>query len=780
MKKTLFTKQKSFVSLAAALFSAALLVGCSDIFQERVPMNFTGNGATLAKFFDATKVLEKLEPPSQVFVSNGEYSDKIIVTWEKVTGARSYSVERAVATEKNPDGSWKVPDEGEFTSLQHSTFIVGTSFTDTIIDGTPANKLDYTNEAYQCGYFYRVCAKNEIDKIEESDWYPNYYKEAPEGQPAPQPDPEALGILLAPPTNVKATCGKFKDHINITWQKTKGTITNYKIYSSPNEDGSSSSQAGSVYGNQSDCSIEVPAPRQGVEYYFTVVAVGASGNESVASPVALGYALKAGAPAQVTGVVVDKGRGETTASEGITIKWAGEDSAGGEDAIKYRIYRYSSTDSSQRKLKDEIETTEFTDTSGLRPNAFYYYLVQAYSVNSSGEELKGAMSESGDDSEAPAEGYIVSPPQNVAVKKINGDKSHNIITFSAAIGSEYCEFNSQATINKHDWKEYTYVIYGCDTSSGTFAKLVEFKPTEPATDGMYEMQNVLAKNFYKVSVKNGTVESDQSAAIAPAPYPAKNLAVTRNGSISGYTNDDKNANANGVHAVKITWEAPDDEGLAGYNIYRSTKADKGFKKINESPVPSSETSYTYLDEQAKAGTYYYYRVLSLNSLGQGANYSNTEYGYGALTTYQYLREYIKTTLNSQKKLTLMHKSGNTAKLGQETAQGAISGSLSYDAHVSGVSGRVIMQYTNYADYYIMNDKSLGVYFLLNGNTNTSAGMDTNGTMDGTVTVTGMYPGSVVYDGIKIKGGAAGGGTYGVTRSGIDSSPVQANWTWGEK
>ncbi|MBR5096429.1 MAG: hypothetical protein IK094_04905, partial [Treponema sp.] len=215
-----------------------------------------------------------------------------------------------------------------------------------------------------------------------------------------------------------------------------------------------------------------------------------------------------------------------------------------------------------------------------------------------------------------------------------------------------------------------------------------------------------------------------------------------------------------------------------YNIYRSTKPNSGFKKINESPI--TETSYTYKDEQAKAGNYYYYRIISLNSLGQGANYSNTDYGYGALTTYQYVREYIKTTLNSQKKLTLMHKSGNTAKLGTETANGAISGTLSYDAHVSGVSGRVIMEYKNYADFYIMDDKSLGVYFLLNGNTNTSAGMDTNGTMDGTVTVQGMYPGRVSYDNIKIKGGAAGGGTYGVTRTGIDSAAVQADWTWGEK
>ena len=141
----------------------------------------------------------------------------------------------------------------------------------------------------------------------------------------------------------------------------------------------------------------------------------------------------------------------------------------------------------------------------------------------------------------------------------------------------------------------------------------------------------------------------------------------------------------------------------------------------------------------------------------------------------------------------MHKSGATDKLGSESSYGDISGSLSYNASIAGLGGRVIMHYDNYADYYIMGDKSLGVYFLLNGNTNTSASMDTNGTMDGTVTVQGMYPGSVVYDGIKIKGGAAGGGTYGVTRNlslykddgsmdagKTENITVQADWTWGEK
>jgi hypothetical protein len=39
-------------------------------------------------------------------------------------------------------------------------------------------------------------------------------------------------------------------------------------------------------------------------------------------------------------------------------------------------------------------------------------------------------------------------------------------------------------------------------------------------------------------------------------------------------------------------------------------------------------------------------------------------------------------------------------------------------------------------------------------------------MDGTVTCTGMYPGKIYYDNIVIKGGAAGGGTYGVLPDGF--------------
>ena len=260
---------------------------------------------------------------------------------------------------------------------------------------------------------------------------------------------------------------------------------------------------------------------------------------------------------------------------------------------------------------------------------------------------------------------------------------------------------------------------------------------------------------------------------APAPYAVKNAEASKHAYIEGYTVTGKE-NSNGVYPLKLTWEEPDGGAEGGYYIYRSTKPASGFKKITDDPI--EETSY--IDETnttAKPGVYYYYKVLSLNSLKQGANYSDPTIGYGALTHDQYMREYNKTIKKSHTKFTLMHKSSTNA-LGSESISGEISGSASYKASMSGLGARIIMYYDNYVDFYINNDESLGYYFVCTGNTNTSASMDASGTMDGTVTCTGMYPGTVNYDNIKIKGGDAGGGAYVITPEGFSAGNV--DWTVG--
>lgn len=156
-----------------------------------------------------------------------------------------------------------------------------------------------------------------------------------------------------------------------------------------------------------------------------------------------------------------------------------------------------------------------------------------------------------------------------------------------------------------------------------------------------------------------------------------------------------------------------------------------------------------------------------------------------LTPIQFFREYNKTVMGSQKKLTLMHKTPDTSKVGKETINGDISGTLYYEATMS-VPANIIMKYTDYCDAYILGDSSLGKYMIVNGNTNTTISDvgKRNGTMLKSTEVTGMYQGTVVYDKVEIKGGAAGGGVYVATTKdsagNIVENSVEIDWKVGEE
>jgi hypothetical protein len=298
-------------------------------------------------------------------------------------------------------------------------------------------------------------------------------------------------------------------------------------------------------------------------------------------------------------------------------------------------------------------------------------------------------------------------------------------------------------------------------------------------------------SFFRVSTVNvagGTeVESDKSLVVSPAPPAAIILDVSRHAFIENFS-----ANSSGVFPVRITWLKPEDEDPAFYNVLRSTRSGSGFSRINETRLSangpfsdvffydSATGVYTFIDrnEQSRSGRRFFYQVLSLNQLEQGSFPSDEKIGWGALTHTQYMLEYNRTMKSALRKLTLMHKPGNTDKLGSENRNGTISGTIHYNAAVQGLGARVIIELRNYADFYTDNDPVNGVYFILNGFSNTSANMSSNGSMDGTVTATGMYPGRVFYDRIEIRGGAAAGGTYGIQPDGFPRQEI--SWTWGEQ
>ena len=227
------------------------------------------------------------------------------------------------------------------------------------------------------------------------------------------------------------------------------------------------------------------------------------------------------------------------------------------------------------------------------------------------------------------------------------------------------------------------------------------------------------------------------------------------------------ANSQGVYPVWLRWQA--DRASGNFEIYRSESADSGFEKTAEEQAIKSENGFfIFVDENPSAvpGKPYYYRVMANN-----VHFSEIVMGYGALTPEKFFSEYSKTVESSHKKLTLIHKSGNMNKLGSEKIQGALSGSLSYETRVAGLGGRAIMEFVQYADFYISGNRALGSYFILNGNMDTNASLIGNGKMDGTVTVTGMYRGRVQYDKIQIKNALPGAGTYVVEVEGFPQAEL---------
>ena len=742
-----------------------LLASCADMFQEKIPMDTTISPASLADLLVEEVKITDLEAPAQLFVSQGDSADSIRITWTSVENAASYRLERAVSNTRDASGNFEEPSEGDFQVITKGAGSTAYIYGETFYEDKILSDPKYTSDEYNYKYYYRICAEN-----------------LPKGYGSSEYTEPVGGTLFAPPTGTTATAGSYKDRIVIKWNKSSSSSTTaYAIYRSTNSDGSSATKIGSVKSNMTSYTDKIDEGNRGTEYYYTIYSQNSIGENSVASSVAMGYARADGAPVQVEDVHVTNGRGYSSSE--IEIAWTGD------SETSYTIYRTSSKDSALTMIaSNKSGSTNYTysDSENLLPGIYYYYLVQSSKTLEDGTVVKGQMSDSGSNSKNPAEGFILSPPTGITVTKSN---SGHGIKWEASIGGAA------------EKASYSYKVYGADSVDATFTVIASYTAAELLeSDGSYYASLPTTNKYYRMTTvnSNGT-ESLMSEINAPAPYAPKTISVTAYANLSSEMGSNWVANNNGVYPVKITWTPPTEaDDVAGYYVYRSDKKNKGWKllSVNNDEKTFLITGTTFYDINVSARTkkIYYYRVLSVNSLKGGANYSDIKWGYGALTADQYMREYNYMVKGSQKKLTLMHKSGSMDKLGTETAYGTISGSFSYDAHVSGTSGRVIMHYENYADFYVHTNGKIdatplgeddetigtagGLFLRITGNTNTSAGMDMAGKMDGTVECSGMYPGSVGYDGVQIKGGAAGGGYYKIRREGFGDENI--SWTVGEE
>ncbi len=746
---------KKISVLCSLLLFCLSLGGCYSWYDSKVAMDTKTPKINLGDLFFKEKEITELAVPKQLFVSQGKYSGTIKLHWDEVPYATSYRVERAVVRPDPETGLVALPEEGNFEVI--NKYVYGNNYSDLILSSPGAQ-----NEQYDCFYYYRVSAENIKQGLESSE-FTNISN-------------SSRGWLLRPPASIEADKGESTEYINIKWSKVIGAAK-YRIYRGMQANGFGMELLDTVRGNITTYKNELSSNEKGQEFYYKVCAVLSDGSESAFTGLALGYSAKADAPLSPADVHVENGKAESVNK--LKITWKEVSKAGYN--IKYAVYRTSNNDTIYTLVSNGVTGTSITDSSVLKTGVKYYYYVQTIATVAdgqlnAGEVFKSNFSKTGPDSDKPAAGWLLSPPSACEVTD-SQDSSMVRIRWTPAIG-----YDDEET-------DYVYNVYASDTVGFESEELVGtlLAPgglLKQDSDGYY-YYDTGRKPFFRIVTLNKKVDdlhSDPGKIIAPSPKAPQNVSASKTsglGGISSFT-----ANTNGVYPVKITWEAPDGDNPAGYHIYRSTKADSSFRKITDEPVSGT---FEFIDnnETARAGSFYYYKVVSLNLLGEGKNgneQNEASRGYGALTRDQWFREYNKTAKFSQTKLTLMHKSNDMDKLGSETAKGEISGTLSYNAKIDGLGARILMHYTNYADFYAAGNSDFGLYFLINGDTNTSANMSANGNMDGTVTAdkSGMYPGYAKYDKLEIKGGGAGGGYYIVCTKDKSGNTIlgEGNVDWG--
>ncbi|OYO59444.1 hypothetical protein CG709_18650, partial [Lachnotalea glycerini] len=250
-------------------------------------------------------------------------------------------------------------------------------------------------------------------------------------------------------------------------------------------------------------------------------------------------------------------------------------------ATKYIIYRSTKEDSGYKKLKT-VTTTNHTDST-CKTGVTYYYKVVSYS-----DKAKGG--ESSIVSATP----ISAAPTNV--KAVCKSYKSVKLTWDKAKGAG--GYNIYRSTSKNSG--YTLIK--------TVSKSKKTYTDKTVTAG--------TKYYYKICAVTNKVEGKMSKAayVKIKPSAVKTLKAATTGG--------KN--------ISLTWSAAN--GAQTYLIYRSTRENKGYKKIADT------TELTYSDTNLKNGKTYYYRVYaragSVNSSYTKTSYVNPSKVYMSSSTLE--------------------------------------------------------------------------------------------------------------------------------------------------
>jgi fibronectin type 3 domain-containing protein len=303
-------------------YLAALAPGASHTFAVRACRDSSGNTPT--PWSTAVIGARKLSPPQGLAASKGTHSDRILVTWNEVSGATHYRVEAAET-------------------------LAGTR---TAVSGWQSSRSFTHYVSHGVSRFYWVRAAVAGDGSYPSD--------------ASDPDRGESG--LPAPQNLTASKGDFNDKVQLTWSLLSGTFY-YKVFRATSLDGTRTEITG--WGLNGTTYSDTSAAAGTVYHYWVRAATSSSGS----SPGAFS------APATGFRTVPTPARpdvSEGTFADFIRVGWNPV-----AEATHYQVFKTDSAGGTYTAVTGWITATAFEDGAG-DPGHTYYYRIKA-AANAAGK-----------------------------------------------------------------------------------------------------------------------------------------------------------------------------------------------------------------------------------------------------------------------------------------------------------------------------------------------------------------------------------------------------------
>lgn len=453
------------------------------------------------------------------------------------------------------------------------------------------------------------------------------------------------GVALAKTnfTKIKAKSGK---KVTLTWKKVS-QAEGYLIYRKDSEDGKYN-QIGKVTSGKTLTYTDT-VKSNNKTYTYKIQAYNTNNGKQGVGAYSSTKSAKTLAKAKITGI--------TSSNEDmLKISWKKVSGAKG-----YTISRSTSKNSGYKKIDTVTGKTSYTDDT-VKAGKTYYYKVEAYNVNSGTKGYGGASDAvAGKTAKRTKITSIVSANEKTLTikwNKITGAYGYRIKRSTDEDGT-YKVVKTIKSGNTTSYKDtsvkagktYYYTVetmvktgdnicYSGDSASmeGRTAKKAKIKYAVSngsnqievnwgAVRGAYgyRIKRSTSKNgTYKVVAtlkgKNNTTYQDKKLKTAKTYYYKIETINKVNGK-KGYSGDSavvsaKTLKTTSITAVKATgstsvrleWKAVD--GASGYQIYRSTSKDSGYKKTGQ--VKGKNTK-KYEDKTLEAGKTYYYQVRAYKS-----------------------------------------------------------------------------------------------------------------------------------------------------------------------